>query len=302
MITQKVNNASRLISDKHEILRFMSHVTMARTRWQYDSYKDFWTLVELSGLDTCYIDEIDLSRETVYVTTPMNGETRPAIESARTRVVSADRKARLVWWALERPDQDNAKPFKEEVDAALKFFDEVWVSDAHFASLDTRVRHVVLGSHPKLREGHVARPLYDFAHMSYVWGRRAEVIHELEKKYEVAPNAWGAKRAQILNATKVMFNTHQTPSPIGEPLRFAIAAAFRLPLLTESLAAPFPLERGRHFIDVPLDHMIDEAKGFLRRTDLDKMGNELHDELCIHRTFANGVNEAAVDLLSKSAT
>ncbi len=38
----------------------MAEITFVKTRHVYDSYTDFWRLVELSGFPTIYYDELDL--------------------------------------------------------------------------------------------------------------------------------------------------------------------------------------------------------------------------------------------------
>lgn len=280
----------------------MPGVVLVRTRWTYDSYQDFWRLAELSGMPVCYIDEIDLRSDTVYVVTPMNGETRPAIDAARSRTPAEERRALLAWWALERPDEPNSGPFSAKVDEALRFFDEVWVSDAHFASLDGRLRHVVLGSHPNLREGQRSAIRFDFAHMSYVCVRRIPVMAQLQRRFRVAPNGWGAERAAALNASRAMVNVHQTPAPIGEPLRFAVASAFGLPLLTETLADPRPLVSGVHFVECSIAAMAAAARAFLGRPDLPALGASLYEELCVRRPFGRCIEEAVAALVSKHSS
>ena len=40
-------------------------IIFTRTRHTYDSYSDFWKLVELSGFNICFVDEIDISLENI---------------------------------------------------------------------------------------------------------------------------------------------------------------------------------------------------------------------------------------------
>ena len=83
----------------------MSDPIFVKTRYHYDSYSDFWKLVELSGFKTVYIDEIDFSEECLYILSPMNGEYRPFVDSklgdnSRCR---SSRKCVIYLWNLERP-------------------------------------------------------------------------------------------------------------------------------------------------------------------------------------------------------
>src|SRR6266404_2769198 len=79
----------------------------ARTRYQYQSYSDFWRLVELSNFQTCYVDQIDLENDQIYITTPINGEHRPHINHRRS-ILKKAQQARVVTWMLERPINSSA--------------------------------------------------------------------------------------------------------------------------------------------------------------------------------------------------
>ena len=59
----------------------MTEIRFVRTRHFYESYQDFFRLVELSDFETIYVDELDISKEGVYIVCPMNGEWRPHIDN-----------------------------------------------------------------------------------------------------------------------------------------------------------------------------------------------------------------------------
>lgn len=273
--------------------------TFVRTRTVYDSYSDYWTLVELSGFDTCYVDQIRLDEDRLYVVTPMNGEVRPHITNERNRV-GCDTVARLVMWCLERPDSPGARPWAPndgsgELDELLKWFDEVWVSDEHFQHMDPkrRARFVPLGSHPKLGGAKVRPADFDVAFMGYMIPRRQTIADKLRAAgLRVAPNGWGAERRFTLQRTRLMLNTHQhnSPMPIGEPLRIALAAAFRMPLVSETLSSPKPLQQGWDVISCGYDSLVDRVREVLGSAHLERdLGDRIYRKLCIEQTFKQGV-------------
>src|ERR1700678_4271845 len=107
-------------------------IIFARTRHIYGSYTDFWKLVELSGFDTCYIDEIDISLENTYIFTPINGEYGAHI-LAQKNDPNKIRRAKLIWWNLERQlSVDNST-----IDNII---DEIWVSDRYYATLNNKFK------------------------------------------------------------------------------------------------------------------------------------------------------------------
>jgi hypothetical protein len=270
----------------------------ARTRYSYDSYSDFWTLVELSGFSTCFVDEIDLQSENTYIVTPVNGELRPHITHRRTL---GEQRARIIWWNLERPDSVNkmvpggwAGAVRANLDDILKYVDEVWVSDRYYASYDPdRLRFVPLGSHAGLAT-HSRRSdfTYDVALMACMVPRREGIVHELKRRgLRIAPNAWGPERDWILAETAVMLNTHQheTWAPIGEPLRIALAAANCMCLVSERLGDPWPLESFLDFHEGPhttalLADLVLALRGVASHL-AEVSARHLHHTLCVDHSF-----------------
>lgn len=278
----------------------MTSVTpiFARTRHVYDSYQDFWRLVELSGFETCYVDEIDLQAPRTYITTPMNGDfwgwakADPATYNHR--------KARIIWWNLERPDDHppgHTLSVTAIADAAEPWVDAIWVSDRFYATLDPRFKHVVLGSHRGLAEAPEAPLQFDWTHQSYAYGRRMDVYHMLRAaRLKEGPNGWGVPRSETLRASRCIINVHQhePPALIAEPLRFAVAAAHSMLLISEHCADPWPLVPGTDFImrDVnkiaPL--VLQHYKEFPQKDWA--LGSNLFTRLCIEWSFRRGVEEA----------
>lgn len=283
----------------------MRRIVFAKTDWVYESYADLWRLVELAGFPTCRVSEIDLTQPTLYVTTPFTGETRQHLTHRRS-ILAGPAAAHVVWWNLERPDSDTDAPgedlatkVRRQTDAALALVDGVWVSDRSCATLDPRQQFVILGSDARLAGAPLhpnAPKSYDIVHLSYVTHRRKCVYDALERHgVRLGPNGWGAERDATLRASRLMLNVHQTPAPVGEPLRFALAAAYALPLVTETLADPYPLGL-RNCIMATVDDAVECVRVWLRdATRLTVCGRELWYDLCIQHPFRQEVERAAAE-------
>lgn len=270
----------------------------ARTRYTYDSYSDFWKLVELSNFTTCYVDQIDLQSDNTYIVCPVNGELRPHVQHRRTL---GPQTARIIWWNLERPDcpvddSPNGVGYFKVIDEILNYVDDVWVSDRMYAALDSRMRFVPLGSHISLA-GVISTTRwrqYDVTLMAAPVPRRDGVICELKQLgVTVAPNAWGANRHEILCSTPIMLNVHQheNPMPIGEPLRFALAAAYKMLVVSETVDDPYPVS----VVSMPLEYLAVFVDG-ARHGDVGPAARELTEKnwrvMCVEQPFRHGVMEA----------
>lgn len=270
----------------------------ARTRHVYGSYSDFWRLVELSGFETCFIDQIRLDTEETYIVTPINGEFRPHIENERLRLSLRHEpvRANVIWWALERPDHPGSVPWPDTVTDLLQYVDEVWAS-SRFLLDGQRVQWVPMGSHLALSSGPRNVTFdYDVAMMAYMTPRRQTIADELVKRgFRLAPNAWGEERDRILRSTRCMLSVHQNdkPAPMEEPLRIALAAAYELPLVSEHVRYPLPLIAGVHYADAKYGQLVATVDALLRMPALaSDLGNNLRQLLCVERTFRACVEEA----------
>lgn len=218
----------------------MMDIVFVKTRYKYDSYTDFWKLVELAGFWTCYVDEVDVSKPRVYILSPMNGEWDPHINNQ----LGLPHNAHLVHWCLERPSGAGGLFNYGKSNRARLYqrtLDDVWVSDRRMAS-ETMLRFVVLGSHYGLGEPSNMK-MYDFCHMSYVTNRRAMVYNQHDGKL-IGPNRWpwdsAPSRDIVLKQSRFALNIHQDSYPFQEPLRWALFAAYGLPMLTEEVADAYP--------------------------------------------------------------
>lgn len=282
----------------------MKGPVFARTRLEYQSYSDFWRLVEISGLERCWTDEIDLSSETFYVFSPMNGAVWDHLKAQRANQSVV--RAKVAYWLLERNDAhaiDVNRPFQElvkrDVDAAMEMVDHIWSSDRHVASLDPRITHVVMGSHPGLGNQQREPFDHDVAHMSYVHGRREGIMASIQRAgVRIAPNAWADMRDWILKRSAAMLNVHQTPAPIGEPLRFALAAAYAMPLFSETMANPWPLVEGEGILMASAGGLPERVREWLAKPDLQRLGENLFRKLCVDTDFERSVVDGMKRTLS----
>jgi hypothetical protein len=274
-------------------------VIFARTRHEYDSYKDLWYLVEVSGFRLIYVDEIDLHKNAIFVTTPWNGDTAPALAAARERSDSRGwTRAKMVWWNLEQWDE---APLGPRIDTAMSLCDAVWASDTAFAALDPRMSYVAFGSHPDLGCPLAERPLFDVAHLSYLWGRRANVVGALAAKgLRIAPAAWTRQdKHNTLAASRLMLSLHQydrRPRVIA-PLRCAMAAAYRLPFLTETIDSPPTTLTPDDYAVVSTENAVEVIAELLRDHDrLNDLSWRIFRQLCIEHRFDECIARAAKEL------
>lgn len=270
-------------------------ITFLKTRHKYDSYQDFWHLVELSDFPSRYLDEIDLSTDDVYIFTPHNGEFDPVV-AAKGRESWMGRKCKILWWLLERPDDGNPVSFSDRLAPLLSLIDGCFASDRTVAAMHLAFTHAVVGSHPGLAYGiePSSDKRYDYAHMSYAWGRREAMYNQMRARgLTEAPNAYGQSRAIVLSQTRLMVNANQYPRPVVAPLRFAIASACKMPVLSERMPEPFPHVENEDLVLEDLARLPDAAARLLAdQPRLDALAAAMHQRLCVEWTFRKAVEDA----------
>ena len=158
----------------------------------YDSYTDFWRLVELSNFPTMRVDEIDITQQGVYITAPMNGDYKEHVYAQIERQVNSGqpRLAHLIVWNLERPaGSGSVRQYAKDCFEwyADRLVDEVWVSDPALAD-ETQLRYVTLGSDYGLGEVSDEKQ-YDFTHMSVEIPRRREIYKHFGET-QIGQNCW----------------------------------------------------------------------------------------------------------------
>lgn len=253
--------------------------TFCRTRYNYDSYTDFWRLVELAGYSVIYADEIprDAPDET-YIVSPLNGEWKSGIETS----------GRVIWWNLEWGLGDGAPDG----------VDEIWTSDRYHAQ-QIGARFVPLGSHPLLVKVNPAlrwrAAEWDVCLLAYMGPyRRQRIIPDLETRgMRVAPNAWAQEREHVLEASRCMLNVHQLDEwPCVPVQRFALAAAAAMPLVSEDMVDPFPYVAGEDFLSAPYEDVIAVAVALLNNGQGRDYAGRLFHKACNEYRFDKNVERA----------
>lgn len=261
----------------------MTDVTFVRTRTYYQPYDDLYRLAELSGYDVCYVDEMDTSDASkVYIFSPNNGETMNGWPHARARIIFQQ----MEWHTDHKPI---------ELPPGVS---EAWNADAWHARL-INARHVPIGSHEclNLHPGEPTEKVYDISFMGYydVW-RRKRIKDDLEARgFTTAPNAWGVERDEILRQSRVMVHVHQWDNmPTVAPLRWCLAAAYGLPIISESVNDRRPFAAG-DFMTCDYDALVDQVTMVLDPSYekvIGHYGRNLHDYLCRVLTFRESVERA----------
>lgn len=264
----------------------MSQVYFARPRTPYDSYSDLYRLIELSGYPLIHFDEVDPESDNIYILTLLNGENNHGWEgSPRASIVLWDNE-----WRLKESDY----AWSESDLTIPPGVSRVWASDRWYASR-INAEYVPLGSHPRLvGETAADGQGWDVAPLSYRSGRRSFLIDRMfERGLSIAPNAWGEERDALLKECKTVLHIHQHDKvPTVAPLRYAIAAAWHKPLISEDV-----YDRGI-FEDSVLyatyDTLTDYTALMVRRYPelLRDKADELHDMLCVSNSFRSYIESA----------
>lgn len=290
----------------------MTEIVFAKPVHNYDSYSDFYKLAELSGFPIISVSDIDITKEYVIITAPMNGDYKEHFvgnlkhweetgeitggQLLKQRQSGLPRLAHLIIWNLERPSGSGsvtkyAKDSKSWIDN--RFCDEVWVSDPLMAD-ETMLRYVILGSDYGLGEPDWDNKHYDFAHMSVVIPRRAHIYKHFNN---IGPNRWPwddePNRDDVLKGSRFALNVHQDDYPYCEPLRFALFAAYGLPIVSERLGNSFPYNED--IVSFPYHGLADGLKSCLGDINYEQFkhkGLSLREKLCNQFQFGKMVRQA----------
>jgi len=249
-------------------------IIFVRTRYEYPSYWDFWELVRLSQFETCYVDEIDWQSENIYILTPINGELPNPLP---------DRTCKVIWLNIERPSSDDQVKFNRPD------FDEIWVCDENWA-LNTGVRYFLMGSHHDLRTGHYINKEWDYVSHTYDNPRRTAIWSQLDELRR-APNGWVEERSHHLANSRLYVVPQQDDPPHAvTPLRFAIAAAHKLPMVYESASDTYPFVDGKDFIHArSYKEIVPKVHKALTNPNIAVLGDNLYRKLCIETDFRTEV-------------
>lgn len=256
----------------------MSGVIFARPRWNYDSYQDLYSLIALSGYPLVYFDEIDPASDNCYVMTIRNGENENGW--------SGDVRARIVLYDLEWRLDGQDKPISGVA--------EVWAADQWYAR-QIGARYVMLGSHPGLHpwSSDTADKAIDVTMLAYMGPWRRQVIYGQLAAHGLVlgRNGWGEERARTLMQTRAMLHVHQHDHVATiAPQRFALAAAYRLPLISETVCEPGVFKDAVLWSDYNALAQFTAEK--VHDSGLTVYGEALHQLLCVERTFRKCIDEA----------
>jgi hypothetical protein len=270
---------------------------------QYDSYVDYYKLVELAGFQTCHVYDVDFTREdTVYIISPHTGEWRPHWENWRQK----PHRAITILWNLERPGNTKGLfPYIEGTKQILNdsWFDYIWLSDRWLTEqvYDSRCLYVPLGSHVGLGTLEKLPIQYDVCHFSCNVPRRRNLLRLITGK--VAGEAMGEERDKILRSSRFMLNIHQDDWPIIEPLRFALAAAYGLPILSEQCSDCYPYNRiveGQYIWMRPYYQLQDQVNALLTDEscfgEMQAMGHRAHDLMTTEFEFGRIVRNTVAQI------
>lgn len=254
----------------------MTSPVFVRTRHIYDSYRDFWKLVEVSGFDTCYVDQMNIQDpHACYITTYINDEWR------HTRG-----EAHVIHWNMEWFTDTEHHAFQDGVT-------ERWTSDKSHADAQG-IPYVPVGSDYRLCEGGYTslQPQYDVALLACMSERRVNIYHELERYHvQIAPNYHAHEgRHAVLMQTRMILHIHQTVRKVISPLRMAVAAAYGIPVLCEECDDPGIYTDACPF--APYDLLVQETLAGLTRRDRAFFIQCLQTQLCETHTFRQCVETA----------
>lgn len=241
----------------------------------YGSYTDYWRLVELSGYPLIHESEMDQFSDNTYI---LSGPGVPAVHGGWP-----DAKARIIFHNIEWYD---AAAYANMPGV------EVWDADKWHAGL-IGAKYVPLGSHPGLPDiPLVDTPKqYDAAMMAYLPPRREQIVYNCSQfGVSLAPRGWGLERHTILQQSKSMLHVHQHDYAHAiAPQRWALAAAYKLPVISESVN-----DKGvfTHGLYSDYGYLAEYVKLWRDDPTLKDFGLALHDFLCVRRPFRTWIDEA----------
>lgn len=262
------------------MIDIMNDVIFARTRHEYASYADFWRMVELSGYPVRYLDEIDWQQPIIVIATPRNGEWEG---------IPAQKKARLIWWNIERSRGDDATSGQDKP----SYINEVWASDRAMAQR-YEWKYVFLGGHRSFGSVDIMAKEWDIITLMAQMGRRSKLFEELS----VFSNAdtgslWGEERHQRLMHSRLMIMCHQDDLAWCEPPRMMLGGCYAMPMLCEQSQDSGYWVSGENYIGLPIDALACAAQMLLKDSvKLARLGAAAWRTACVDHPFRKEVEAA----------
>lgn len=247
----------------------------------YNSYTDYWRLVKLANYGIVSPSDIDHdSQEYVYIHTWF---TVNKLDFSKYR-------ARHIAWINEWVTDAG-----EDMPTGI----EMWSADKWMAD-SINAKYVPLGSNPQLAlyggplHNNVPK-VYDVVLNAYRDPpRRASLIGYLtDNGVTIAPDKWGVERHTALTQSRLMIHIHQHENtPTVSPLRWALAAAYQLPLISENVtdAGIFGSTDNLHY---PYENLASEIIHWRNQSDdLQRYANNLYTRLCVDYPFKMTIERA----------
>ncbi len=262
----------------------MPDVYFVQTRTAYDSYQDLWQLARLSGYPVIYTDEIDTESDNLYIFTPLNGENNHGWQNPRCTIVLFDTEWRLKESDYAWPESDLTIP---------PGVSRVWTADKWYSSR-IGAQYVPIGSHAGLVGSATTEERFDVCPLAYRTGRRNSAFGQMQEAgLTIAPNSWGEERDAVLKASTCVVHVHQHERVATvAPLRFAIAAAWHKPLISETVIDRGIFEDAVLYADFSV--IADYTKLMTQRYQRELQGkaDELYDLLVIKNSFRSYIESA----------
>lgn len=240
----------------------------------YRSYVDFFNMVTWAGYPIIPVSEIDPQSDNVYIFTPSNGETVNGWPNA---------KATIILWQLEW-----MLTSEHNVPSGVS---RVWSSDRWQADM-FNFEYVPMGSDRKLNERWelaTTEKVFDVSFLSYQTPRRQTITDRMrDEGLAIAPTQglMGGYRSMVLLQSRCMVHVHQHDDVPGvAPLRWALAAAHHLPIISEMVK-----ERGIYGYTSMMATEYKYLHSFTAKMIADPMllrdyADALHGLLCDQLTF-----------------
>lgn len=278
----------------------MNDPVFIKSSTTYETYSDFWRLVALSGFRAVGAKEVDWKASAVYIWPTMDAEFMDVMDL----FPKGKRAAKLIFWNLERPDgsyrgkMNIQELFWKGTGEILGWADAVWVSDKGLQALDPRNVFAVLGGHPGLRECAPLGLRHEALHLGQNTPRRQSVLTAIEGLgVSVHRGVWGAEREQALAASRLFLSIDRVFGiHFSSPLRYVLAAAYGLPILSEEIENPYPLEPAKTILMARYENLAPAAHVLLRmpvmKDVLAEVGENCRKLLCEEWTFRKGVMDA----------
>jgi hypothetical protein len=255
------------------------------TDYEYPPYGDFFELARLSGYPVIPMSEMDIDSDNVYIITPLSGEWE--------RRWNHPIHATLILWDLEWRLKESDYAWPESALITPPFVSRVWAADKWYAER-IGAQYVPIGAHTGLVGTAQTDQAFDVCPLSYRTGRRNTAFGAMQDSgLTIAPNSWGEERDAVLKASTTVVHVHQHDRVATvAPLRFAIAAAWHKPLISESVIDRGIFEDAVLYADFGV--IADYTRLMAQRYTalLGDKADELYNLLCVKNSFKSYIEAA----------